>query len=243
MMICKDFQLGQNLGNVDQAIGCSPMREGRATSVRHAGDPARHVRCDATSRLTGTLRIDPVTCNPLPDDSLCDGPCMTTPSSPRQKDMTLPPDDAARELAQSLMRGARHASLAVTDAETATPGISRIAFGLDETGVPLTLVSALAAHWSALRANPDCALMVGEPAAKGDPLASPRLMVQARAHFVAPDDPDRATLRATWLRDHPKAQLYVDFADFAFVRLHPKAALLNGGFARAYRLSPTDLGL
>lgn len=168
---------------------------------------------------------------------------MTQTPAPRQKDMTLPPDDAARDMARGLLAGARHASLAVTDADSGTPAISRIAFGVDGAGVPVTLVSALAAHWGALRANPACAVMVGEPAAKGDPLASPRLMIQARALFVAPDDPGRAALRALWLRDHPRAQIYIDFADFAFVRLHPVGALLNGGFARAYRLTPADLGL
>jgi putative heme iron utilization protein len=48
-------------------------------------------------------------------------------------------------------------------------------------------------------------------------------------------------LRAHWLKGHPKAALYIDFADFAFVRLTPESALLNGGFGRAFRLSPEDL--
>lgn len=163
--------------------------------------------------------------------------------TPRPPDRTLPPDDAARSLARGLLAGARHAALAVTDADTGTPAVSRIAFGLDPLGTPMTLVSALAGHWAALRAHPDCALMLGEPGPKGDPLAAPRLMIQARAAFVAPGHPDRLALRDHWLKDHPKARLYVDFTDFAFVRLIPVTALLNGGFARAYRLSPSDLGL
>ncbi len=166
---------------------------------------------------------------------------MTDAPAPRQRDTTLPPDDAARDMARGLLATARHAALAVADAESGHPAISRIAFGLDDAGVPLTFVSSLAAHWPALRARPDCAVMVGEPGPRGDPLASPRLMVQARAEFVAPDDPGRATLRTLWLRDHPKAAVYIDFADFSFVRLHPKGALLNGGFARAYRLAASDL--
>lgn len=156
-------------------------------------------------------------------------------------DRTLPPDEAARGLARSLLAGARHAALAVTDAATGTPGISRIAFGLDDAGCPVTLVSALADHHAALLAYPDCAFMVGEPGPRGDPLTHPRLMVRARAAFVAPEAPDRPGLRARWLADHPKAALYVDFADFAFVRLVPVAALLNAGFARAFRLTPADL--
>ncbi|HSF64845.1 MAG TPA: pyridoxamine 5'-phosphate oxidase family protein [Paracoccaceae bacterium] len=157
-----------------------------------------------------------------------------------KRDTTLPPDDDARALARGLLRGAGHAALAVTDAATGTPGISRIALGRDAEGVPLTLVSALAPHHAALAAHPDCALMVGEVGDRGDPLTHPRLMIRARAEFVAPGSADRAALRDLWLAAHPKAKLYVDFADFAFVRLRPVSALLNGGFARAFRMEPAD---
>lgn len=158
----------------------------------------------------------------------------------KRPDPLSDPDDAARSLARDLLRQP-FAALAWTDPDSGTPGISRIALGLDPAGDPITLISALAGHTAALRASPDCALMVSEAAAKGDPLSHPRLMVRARARFVAPDDPTRADLRAHWLKGHPKAALYVDFADFAFVRLQPLSALLNAGFAKAFRLAPADL--
>ena len=150
------------------------------------------------------------------------------------------PDADARALALSLMQ-AHHAALAWSDAETQTPGISRIAFGLDPSGVPVALISSLAPHTAALRANPACALMLGEPGEKGDPLTHPRLMIRARARFIAPDDPNRPALRAYWLKGHPKATLYIDLPDFAFVRLEPLSALLNGGFGKAFRFSAEDL--
>ena len=84
--------------------------------------------------------------------------------------------------------------------------------------------------------------MKAELNAKSAPLTHPRLMIRACARFVASDDPARGDLRAHWLKGHPKAALYVDFPDFAFVRLHPSSALLNAGFARAFRLGPKDLG-
>ncbi|MGL5011018.1 MAG: pyridoxamine 5'-phosphate oxidase family protein [Paracoccaceae bacterium] len=152
-------------------------------------------------------------------------------------DPYLAADDPARAVAASLMSTARHAALAVTDPATNTPGISRIAFGLTPANTPLTLISTLSAHWRALLTNPACAFMLGEPPARGDPLTHPRLMVQARAE-VLPKDP---TLSTHWLRTHPKAKLYIDFADFHFVAFHPTAATLNAGFARAYRLTPQDL--
>ena len=83
--------------------------------------------------------------------------------------------------------------------------------------------------------------MVGEVGDKGDPLTHPRLMIRAKAFFVAADDPARPDLRAHWLKGHPKAALYVDFADFAFCRLVPVDALLNAGFGRAYRMAAADL--
>jgi len=160
---------------------------------------------------------------------------------PQTTDPVQPADGVALTEARALLAGARFAALAYTDPDTGTPGISRIALGLDPSGGPVTLISALAPHFAALRAHPACALMVGEPGPKGDPLTHPRLMIRAEARFVAPDDPARPALRDRWLADHPKAKLYVDFADFAFVRLMPVSALYNGGFARAFRLTGADL--
>ncbi len=160
-------------------------------------------------------------------------------SNPARPDPVQPADDAARAMARALL-AVPHAALAYLDA-TGAPAISRIAFGLCPNGQPMTLISALAPHFAALKADPRCSVMVGEVGVKGDPLTHPRLMIRASASFVAPDDPDRPTFRAHWLKGHPKAALYIDFADFAFVRLTPESALLNGGFARAFRLTPADL--
>ncbi len=151
-------------------------------------------------------------------------------------------DAEALALARNLMAEARHAALAVTDPADGLPGISRIAFGLGPDGMALTLISSLSAHHGALMANPACALMVGEPGEKGDPLTHPRLMVKARAEFVPQDTPDHAALRAHWLTAHPKAKLYVDFGDFGFVRFAPVAILLNGGFGKAFRIDPAQIG-
>ena len=155
---------------------------------------------------------------------------------PNRPDPVQPADAGAIRLAQDLMQVARSAALAWRDPLDGMPGISRIAFGM-VSGAPMTLISALAPHFAALHAAPDCAVMLGEVGEKGDPLAHPRLMLRAKAEFVA----DRRSCREEWLKGHPKAALYVDFADFAFVRLIPVSALLNAGFARAFRLTPEDL--
>ncbi|MCY1126820.1 pyridoxamine 5-phosphate oxidase [Frigidibacter sp. RF13] len=154
-------------------------------------------------------------------------------------DPVLPADDAARALARSLWQGAKTAALAFTDPATGAPMIARVGFGLAADGTGLTLVSDLAQHTRALRAEPRAALLLGEPGPKGDPLNSPRLSVAVTARFAVPED--RATLRASWLARHPKAKLYVDFADFHFVRFDVTEAFLNGGFGRAYRIAAEDL--
>jgi heme iron utilization protein len=156
------------------------------------------------------------------------------------RDPVHPADDAARMAAHTLLCDSRHAALAYTDAASGGPGISRIAFGM-AGGVPATLISALSAHHAGLTRHPACAIMLGDPGPKGDPLTHPRLMIQCHATFIARDDAAHPAFRAQWLQGHPKAKLYVDFADFTFALLTPHSALLNAGFGKAFRLLPADL--
>lgn len=159
---------------------------------------------------------------------------------PPRPDPVQPADEAALALAQGLLT-LGHAAIAWTDPDSGTPGISRIALARDPEAGLVALISGLAPHFRALARNPDCALMLGEVGDKGDPLTHPRLMIRARAAFVAPDDPIRPALRARWLDRTPKATVYIDLPDFAFVRLIPQSALLNAGFARAFRLTADQL--
>lgn len=168
-------------------------------------------------------------------------PIKQPPMPDTRPDPVQPADAAALALVAQLRASARTAALAVIDPTDGSPGISRIALAPGPDGAPLTLISALSAHHAALCAHPACALMLGEVAEKGDPLTHPRLMLKARATFVAPDDPTRPTLRDHWLALHPKARLYIDFSDFSFVRFTLTSGLLNAGFARAHRLSAEDL--
>lgn len=153
-----------------------------------------------------------------------------------------PTDDEARRLARDLVAGARIASLAFLSPETGAPMVTRVAFGLSTEGHWLTLISSLSGHTRALRADPRAGLLIGEAPEKGDPLAFPRLSVATTVEFIARDSDAHAAYRAAWLSHHPKAQLYIDFTDFSFVRFTPKSADLNGGFGKAYQLTPDDLG-
>jgi hypothetical protein len=149
---------------------------------------------------------------------------------------TRPTDDEARALARALLETARFAALAVLDPATDAPFASRIALVPGPDGAPLSLVSRLAAHTTALEAHPACSLLIGEPGARGDPLTHPRLTLQATAVPA-----QKSGLRDHYLALYPKAKLYIDFADFQIFRFVPQGALLNGGFGKAFELTPEDL--
>nr|WP_255617240.1 DUF2470 domain-containing protein [Aurantimonas sp. VKM B-3413] len=151
-----------------------------------------------------------------------------------------PVDDAARQLARRLIRGARHGALAVLRPADGFPAASRVLLASDFTGRPILLVSGLSLHAKALANDTRCSLLVGETG-KGDPLAHPRLTVFAEARFIPPEDHSREGLRERFLARHQKSALYADFPDFRFGVLEPLGAALNGGFARAFELTADDL--
>ncbi|WEX07958.1 DUF2470 domain-containing protein [Chelativorans sp. AA-79] len=157
-----------------------------------------------------------------------------------KKDPILETDAAAIRLAKTLSRAARFGALATLDPADGAPLATRVAVATDMDGTPLILVSGLSAHTRALAADPRCSLLVGEPG-KGDPLAHPRLTIKARAEKLEAGTPEQAHAARRYLNRHPKGKLYADFPDFAFFRLVPESALLNGGFARAYRLTRQEL--
>jgi len=158
----------------------------------------------------------------------------------KKKDPLLPVDDDARRLARDLLRRARQGALATLDPADGMPLATRTALATDMDGAPVFLTSTLSAHTQALLADARCSLLLGEPG-KGDPLAHPRLTVSGTARGIAAEDPARARLKRRYLARHPKAELYVDFADFGFWRLESRRASLNGGFGRAYAMTPPDV--
>ena len=152
------------------------------------------------------------------------------------QDPIRPTDDEARALAKRLITDARFGALAVL--QDGRPAVTRVAVTTDEAGVPLMLVSDLSSHTKALRADPRCSLLLGEPGDKGDPLTHPRITLMCEAVFLPKTD----ALVARYLDLQPKAKLYIGFADFHFVQLQTLEAHLNGGFGKAYWLTPGDLG-
>lgn len=155
------------------------------------------------------------------------------PRDPRQ-----PADFDPAILGRALLRASRVGLLATLDPETGFPFATLVNVATDSDGAPLILISRLATHTRNLIADPRVSLLLSKSgqsarAEKGDPLAHPRLTVQARARRIK-DGVEVARAQRRFLARHPKAQIYVGFEDFAFFRLEPETVHLNGGFARAF---------
>ncbi len=150
-------------------------------------------------------------------------------------------DQEAIALAQKLMDEADTAALGVIEPGTGMPLVSRVAVMLDEDGSPLMLASQLSMHTKAILEDNRASLLLGEPGEKGAPLTHPRITVIGCMKQLNRNEPGHATRRENWLKRHPKAKLYVDFADFQFYRMDVERANLNGGFGKAYQLTVEDL--
>lgn len=152
-------------------------------------------------------------------------------------------DDEARALGQSLLSGANFGALAVIDKESGFPSVTRVAVVRALDGNPMTLISELSTHTGNLIAHPDCSLLLGEPGPTGDPLTHPRMTLECEASFICHGDAGRNEVRDHYLSQYPKAKLYIDFGDFLFAHLRVKSVALNGGFGKAFNLTPSDLGI
>lgn len=161
--------------------------------------------------------------------------------SDKKKDVLRSVDADARRLARALVRSARFAALATLDPLDGAPSVSRVSLATDMAGNPGFLISRLSGHFANLEADPRCSLLVGEPG-KGDPLAHARMTLTGRAARLPPGR-DRDLFKTRYLMRHPKAELYADFADFAFWRFTLARASLNGGFGKAYALASGDVVL
>jgi putative heme iron utilization protein len=142
-------------------------------------------------------------------------------------------------LARKLLRAIPVGALATLAKDSGYPFATLTSVATLPDGAPLLLLSGLAHHTRNLNADARVSLLLAE-SGKGDPLTHPRLTVVGRVSLLV-DAKARSRARNRFLRRHPKAGLYADFADFGFWRLDPEGAHLNGGFARAADYAGADL--
>lgn len=142
-------------------------------------------------------------------------------------------------LSKELLRSIRSGTLA-TLADGGAPFATLTSVATDACGTPIILVSGLSHHTRHLERDARCSLLLGQTG-KGDPLAHPRIGISCRAIRLERGSPEQARAERRYLNRHPKAKLYVGFPDFAFFRLDPLKASLNGGFGKAYALTAAEL--
>lgn len=202
-----------------------------------------HSICLLVTEVTSGYRADPPTINSLRNTTGSARNSMAEQTSKPESAKTIrETDDFALAESDRLIRGSRHAALAVLEPGTGHPTVSRTLVATDSGGRPIILVSALSSHTKALVADQRAGLLFGEPG-KGDPLAHPRITLKCRAEHITFDSSERPALRRRFLARHPKSALYIDFPDFSFFRLVPVSASLNGGFGKAYELTDDDLDI
>ena len=149
-------------------------------------------------------------------------------------------DDEALALTRELLEETKYASLGVNDVSSNYPLVSRVAAcSSRETGL-FFAGSDLSVHSKCLVEDAKCSIMLGEPG-KGDGLAYARITFVGETSRMKNDDAQRKLFREVFLNTHPKAELYIDFADFGFYPLNLMRGLLNGGFGKAYHLDQKDL--
>ena len=137
--------------------------------------------------------------------------------------------------AKKLLREGRSGALATLLAGSGDPYCSLVNVATAVDGAPLLLLSKLALHTKNLLADARVSLMLDERK-EGDPLEGARVMLMG----TCAKDSDRLSGPA-YLRRHPEAEMFANFADFGFYRMDIARAHLVAGFGRIVDLKPQDV--
>ncbi|MGA7330364.1 MAG: DUF2470 domain-containing protein [Pseudolabrys sp.] len=149
----------------------------------------------------------------------------------------MKPDNAfdARLAAKKLLREGRSAALATLLPGSGDPYCSLVNVATTVDGAPLLLLSKLALHTKNILADERVSLMVDERK-EGDPLEGARVMVMG----TCAQSSDQS-YGSSYLRRHPEAEEFANFADFAFYRIEIARVHLVAGFGRIVDLKPQDV--
>jgi heme iron utilization protein len=137
--------------------------------------------------------------------------------------------------AKKLLREGRSGALATLVAGSGDPYCSLVNVATAVDGAPLLLLSNLALHTKNLVADARVSLMLDERK-EGDPLEGARIMLMGTCAKAS----DRLSGPA-YLRRHPEAEMFANFADFGFYRMEIARAHLVAGFGRIVDLKPQDV--
>jgi heme iron utilization protein len=135
---------------------------------------------------------------------------------------------------KSLLRRSRQGALATLMTVSGDPYCSLVNVATHPDGSPILLISRLALHTRNLLADSRVSLMLDERV-EGDPLEGSRIMLSGHAEELTSD---REIVRQRYLKAHPTAEVFVDFKDFSFFKIHLTGTHLVAGFGRILDLKP-----
>jgi heme oxygenase (biliverdin-IX-beta and delta-forming) len=150
----------------------------------------------------------------------------------------MKPDNAyydARLAAKKLLREGRSGAFATLMPGSGDPYCSLVNVATAADGAPFFLLSKLALHTKNILTDGRVSLMLDERK-EGDPLEGARVMLMGTC--AKNSDPAASS---AYLRRHPDAEMFANFADFAFYRMAIARAHLVAGFGRIVDLGPQDI--
>ena len=150
-------------------------------------------------------------------------------------------DQEARTQLTNLMSAVRWSTLATTNAD-GSPLASEIAFACRRADGLVVHLSQLAKHTRNLMERPQFSLSVSEPDdGREDPQTLARASLSGEAIIINRDDEHYASARRAYLARLPEAEPRFDFGDFHLILLEIRSGQFVGGFARAFKISASDL--
>ncbi|XP_051215226.1 glutamyl-tRNA reductase-binding protein, chloroplastic [Lolium perenne] len=136
----------------------------------------------------------------------------------------LPPVEEIRTMLDKSVRGV----LATHSQEhVGYPSGSMVDFACDQDGSPILAVSSLAVHSKNLSGSTKCSLLVAK-----DPEDRTDTVITVYGDATPVSDEQKDAVRSAYLRRHPEA-FWVDFGDFRFLHIKPKAVRYVSGVATA----------
>lgn len=142
----------------------------------------------------------------------------------QEKAKRLPPIEEVKTVLYHATRGMLST---MSNDHAGYPSGSVVDFACDRDGSPVLAVSSLAFHAKNLAVNPKCSLLVAR-----DPDDRTDLVTTLYGDATPVPEAEREGIRAAYLNRHPDA-FWVDFGDFYFLRLEPKAVRYVSGVATA----------
>ena len=148
--------------------------------------------------------------------------------------MTEDTPHSVRDLVRRLDKAAL--ATALPNENGTWPYASLVLVAVDHDLSPILLMSDLAEHSKAIRADNCVSLLFDGTAGLDQPLTGPRVTLMGRAEQTGDE-----RLKKRFLARHPDAAMYADFGDFQFYRVALERAHLVGGFGKICWLTTGEL--